>query len=66
MLSLQFLNDIKDLSLYGYVKRCCWLITNQDLGSGGQRPGDAHPLTLPAAKLVGEAGHTVLIEPYHV
>ena len=37
MLSLQFLNDIKNLSLDCYVKRRCRLITNQDLRVTGKR-----------------------------
>ena len=55
---LQLLQEVDDLRLNGDIQGGYRLIANDELGLEGQGAGDAHPLSLAAAHLVGiAAGH---------
>ena len=49
---LQLAHQVEDLRLDGDVERRRRLVGDQQLGLGGQRHGDHHPLRLPARQLV--------------
>jgi hypothetical protein len=50
---LQRSDQVEDLRLDGHVERSRRLVGDEQLGAGGQRHGDHHPLRLAARELVG-------------
>src|SRR5665648_393048 len=52
VLALQLLEQVKHPRLHGHVKGRGRLVRNEQLGREGERPGDAHTLTLAAGQLV--------------
>src|SRR5690606_23346341 len=51
-IALQLPHQVEDLRLDRDVQGGGGLVRHQELGAGGQRPGDGDPLPLPAAELV--------------
>ncbi len=60
---LQLGQQVQHLGLHRHVQRGDRLVTDQYLGLRGDRPGDRHPLPLPAGELVRTAAGEVRVEP---
>ena len=62
-LVLQVHEEVHDLGLNGDVEGADRLVADDEFGFDGEGPGDADPLALAAAELVGEAAGVGGIEP---
>ena len=59
-LLLEVLQEVEDLGLDGHIQRGDGLVRHQEGRLHGQRPGDGHPLPLPAGELRGILVQAVL------
>ena len=55
-LFLQILQEVDDLGLHRDIERRDRLVADDDVGFGGERPGDTDALALPAGELMRPAG----------
>lgn len=63
-LCLQILNQVHHLSLDGHVQGGHRLVADDELGMGGDGPGNADALPLAAGKFVGEPVVVIPAQPY--
>ena len=65
-LALQPVKKAQDTFGDKLVQSACHLVADDELGSRGQRPGNANPLALTAGKFMGIAVRKVLVQAHHL